>query len=246
MKILLKTVLIILFITMILYIANNCYKNIKEEFIQSTLPRNIDIIKNFAGIIVDIKTDNAKLEGGLNALGSVNVNGATMDILPIGTILPYAGFIDNNIKPPPGWLLCDGKEIDVSGNPQLKPLNDFLLDTFGKSNGKNKLPDLRGRTILGGNVGQIGGLETIKMEVGHLPSHSHIINEDPDHTHDMTVNHANSYCNGGGVYTNTRYHSSPPTSTAPDHSHTIGLTGGGQPHNNMMPFIALNYIIRAI
>jgi microcystin-dependent protein len=241
-----KTVLIILFIAMILYIVNNCYKNIKEEFIQSTIPRNIEIIRKFAGMIVSIKTDNARLDGGLNALGSVNINGPTMDILPIGSILPYAGFIDNTTKPPPGWLLCDGKEIDISGNPQLKPLSDLLLDTFGKSNGRNKLPDFRGRVLLGGSVGQSDGKENVKLEVGHLPSHTHVINEDQNHTHAMTVNHANSHCNGSGVYTNTRYHSSPPTSTDPDHSHALGSTGGDKVHNNMMPFVALNYIIRAI
>ena len=59
----------------------------------------------------------------------------------IGTVLHYAGS-----EEPEGWLICDGRELDING---YKDLFEVIGYTYGGSNGKFKLPDFRETAAVG-------------------------------------------------------------------------------------------------
>ena len=127
------------------------------------------------------------------------------DVWPEGAIVAYTGTISDI---PDGWSVCDGK---------------------------NHLPDLRDRFILGTNVNQFekGGEKYVTLKEEEMPAHWHqFYTHDIDrHNSDTTAVHTNR----GDTYkiTNNDIHLGP---TSP--------TGKSKPHNNMPPFYKLIYIIR--
>lgn len=181
-------------------------------------------------------------------------------LLPVGIIMPYAGDIA-----PLGWLRCDGTEVSKAQYPRLFA---SLGDTYGTPVNSNNfiLPDLRGRTIIGAGdglglsnrvLGSTGGQETHTLTESEIPGHTHTgtteSNGDHNHTVSNTVqktgnNTPGSLDNesGGGSEIDCISTSTTTTSTAGAHTHTFttNSTGSGLAHNNMQPFITLNYIIR--
>ena len=140
---------------------------------------------------------------------------------------------------PRGWALANGQLLPINQNQALFS----LLGTFYGGDGRTTfgLPDLRGRSAMHFNstytIGQKAGEET----------HSLITNEIPGHYHTANVS------TGGGQH-------SPASNTLPglnglpfyDASATvnnamangvIGNAGGGQGHENRMPFLTLNFIV---
>ena len=123
------------------------------------------------------------------------------------------------------------------------------------------IPDLRGRTILGTGqgdnltnriLGTKGGTENETLTVQQMPSHTHTgsTNNTGEHAHSLSI----MTDIGSGIYTphlstsntNTGYFDLT-TNIAGNHSHNFltSMSGGGLSHNNMPPFIVLNYIIKA-
>ena len=142
---------------------------------------------------------------------------------------------------PHGWALCQGQLLSISQNTALFSL---LGTTYGGDGRVNfALPDLRGRSPIGFGqgpglqnyeIGQIGGEETVTLTVNQIPSHSH--------TAFGSANTATTASPSGAIWaTETRlkiYSSVGGTAMAPSSS-----TGGGQPHDNMSPYLTLNYVI---
>jgi len=143
---------------------------------------------------------------------------------------------------PRGWALCDGQILPINQNQSLYSL---LGTTYG-GDGRTTfaLPDLRGRTPIhignagGSNVfpGQKGGAETHTLAASELPAHSHpfdVLSEtgttvNPD-GNTLAASPDLPYMSGG-----TRV------------AMAAGATsnaGGGQEHDNIQPFIALNFCI---
>jgi microcystin-dependent protein len=153
----------------------------------------------------------------------------------IGEIRIFAG----NFAPV-NWALCLG---------QLVPIfqNDALFNLIGTTYGGDgqttfALPDLRSRVPLhqAANfvIGQSGGVETVTLTVNQIPAHNHV-------PQGSTASGSQSGP-GGGVWAA----SNPPTSIysnlAPSvamNAQAIGNDGGSQPHDNMMPFLVINFII---
>lgn len=101
----------------------------------------------------------------------------------VGEIRPYAGY-----TAPPGWLLAQGQTLSRNDYPALFAVLGY---NYGGSGDSFRLPDLRGRTLVGAGQGsglenytvaQTGGLEKVRLDVGQLPTHSHGVN-DSGHTH---------------------------------------------------------------
>lgn len=150
-------------------------------------------------------------------------------LVPTGCVMPYAGSTNPN-----GWLLCDGASYNIYDRQAL-----FLVVgyTFGGSGNSFNVPDLRGRIPVGysngisnitnKNIGDTGGEETHILSVNEMPSHAHDFS-----TYNNTGNHGINLAGSHGVVTD--YNS----------TNTTGYTGGSLPHNNMQPYIALNYIIK--
>ncbi|UZK69002.1 tail fiber protein [Sphingomonas sp. S1-29] len=166
----------------------------------------------------------------------------------VGEIRLFAGTFA-----PAGWVLCDGRLLSIAAYDVLYT----LLGTAYGGDGVNTfaVPDLRGRVPV--SQGQGIGLSNYilgeaigSQEVTILP-----INMAP-HTHSMLASTDAATHIGpvdgvaatptGGVVKPTLYVSRNGTSTlvpSPMDTAAIGAQGGNQPHDNMMPFVAINYII---
>lgn len=154
---------------------------------------------------------------------------------------PYVGEIrvfGGNFAPE-GWALCDGRTLAISTNEALYALIGTSYGGDGQST--FALPDLRGRVPIhtgpGYTLGQVGGTETVTLTSQNLPVHSH--------TPSASAANATSADPTGRVWaTNNDYrcysNATPNTSFAPS---AIGSAGGSEPHDNMMPFLTVSYII---
>jgi len=197
--------------------------------------------------------------GRLNAIDS---------FAPIGTLLSFAGS-----SAPSGWLIADGSAVSRT---TYSALFAVCGTTYGAGNGTTtfNLPNLQNRVPVGSggsySRGGTGGASTVTLTTAQLPSHDH--GSVADHSHSMsgtadsvgdhshTVNAASSGAVGVVANGATSYAQVNSTSTggAGGHSHTlsgsIGSGGGhthssvgsGSSHENMQPYLALPYIIRAI
>ena len=170
---------------------------------------------------------------------------------------PYLGEIEIfgfNFAPK-GWLMCAGQILPIN---QYQALFSLLGTTYG-GHGINTfaLPDLRGRLAMGQGNGQ-GLTPRVIGETGGEVNHTLLITETPAHAH--TLNAAQNVSNpvntpsssvvlsqtagravGGGALTVNLY-ASDTAPSQPMASTAVGVTGG-QPHNNMMPYLALNFCI---
>lgn len=152
---------------------------------------------------------------------------------------------------PRGWAFCQGQILSIAQNTALFAL---LGTTYG-GNGQTTfaLPDLRGRVPVG--TGQGPGLSNVTLgEVGGAPTHTLIITEMPAHNHtaQTTVNAAatgtttspsGNYPAGSTARDNIYNNTSNATMNPGMAQTMVGIAGGSQPHNNMQPYLGLNYII---
>jgi microcystin-dependent protein len=140
--------------------------------------------------------------------------------------------------PPKGWAFCNGQFLPINQNQALFSL---LGTTYG-GNGQTTfaLPDLRGRTPI--HIGQ----GFVQGERGGETSHTLIMSEMPQHTHfagcndgtaDQTDPAGNVWSNGG----DNVYSTSAPNASM--NASQVSLVGGSQPHENMSPYLVLNFII---
>jgi microcystin-dependent protein len=139
---------------------------------------------------------------------------------------------------PVGWANCNGQFLAISQNPILFKL---IGTTYG-GDGETTfaLPDLRSRIPIGmqGNLGEPAGTEAVTLTAPMLPAHSHPAACGGNGT---TVSPVNGYwaTDVGGVV--GQYSSQAPNAVmAPD---AITLSGGGQPHDNIQPYLCIRYII---
>jgi len=161
----------------------------------------------------------------------------------IGEIRMFAG----NFAPA-GWAFCDGSLLPIS---EYETLFQVIGTTYG-GDGQSTfaLPDLRGRVPVhygihsSGRTFQIGdqaGSETVTLTPQQTPSHTHLIVASGDR--------------GSAAFTNTTGY---PAATAvagtaiygtsdgnvqPMAANAITSTGGSQPHDNMAPYLGINFII---
>lgn len=154
--------------------------------------------------------------------------GASGDSDPVGTIIMWGTAI-----PPAGWVLCDGSAISRTAFPALYAL---IGTTFGSGDGSTtfNVPDLRGRTGIGAGLGSglsnrilgaNGGEETHKLVIAELASHTH-----PQWA---LTTPSTGIGWGAGSLSNVLG------------GQTTGTTGSDTPHNTMMPFLVVYYIIKA-
>jgi microcystin-dependent protein len=139
---------------------------------------------------------------------------------------------------PKGWALCNGQFLPINQNQALFS----LLGTMYGGNGQTTfaLPDLRGKTPLhtgpGFNLGQAGGEQTHTLTQSELPAHTHTAFGNNTGA-DKTEPTGNFWSNGG----DNIYSTQPPDGTMK--AGTIGTVGGNVPHENMSPFLVVNFAI---
>jgi len=156
---------------------------------------------------------------------------------------PYVGeirLVGFNFAPE-GWAFCDGSTLSIADNDVLFNL---LGTTFG-GNGTNTfaLPNLTGRVVVhqgtgtgsSYTLGQTGGVSSVTLSATQMPAHSH------------AVKSQSGAGNATGPAGNFFATASPSVyATASGYvsmGSTVGSTGGSQPHDNMQPYLVMNYII---
>jgi microcystin-dependent protein len=171
--------------------------------------------------------------------------------VPVGTILSFAGTIA-----PEGYLICDGSVVSKNDYAELYTV---IGEVYGSADGYFTLewvdsnsdeiidpdemveipsyfniPDLRGRVTVGldslgvnlsnAEIGSSGGEQTHTLTLDEIPSHNHNYQTFGSGTLRLT--------SGGSNSSNMTY------------SASTSFSGGGQPHNNMQPYLVTNYIIK--
>jgi microcystin-dependent protein len=139
--------------------------------------------------------------------------------------------------PPKGWALCNGQLLPINQNQALFAL---LGTTYG-GNGQTTfaLPDLRGRVPIhvgnGHSLGEKAGSTSVTLTQQQLPQHLHVLNATNSGGDTVVAagNYLASFSNGYG----------PPAALTTMSSAAVTSVGGSQAHNNMMPYLTLNFII---
>lgn len=144
---------------------------------------------------------------------------------------------------PKGWAFCNGQILPLSQNTALFSL---LGTTYG-GDGKSTfaLPNLQGFTVLGADgdqflLGQQGGAETVSLLASEIPFHSHQLQ--------VSAAPGSSANPSGATFAMPRVGRTPESAygtgpSVPLAANAIAPVGGSQPHNNMQPYLVLNYII---
>ena len=152
----------------------------------------------------------------------------------VGEIRMFAG----NFAPA-GWAFCNGALIAIDQNPTLFQL---IGTTYG-GDGQNNfaLPDLQSRLPVHVGPGfaqaQTGGVETVTLTISQIPAHSHVpLCNAAAGSSDTPANNFWAAATGATNYDN----GVPGAAMDPA---TIGSAGGSQPHDNMIPFLVINFII---
>ena len=196
-----------------------------------------------------------KIDSGYLVLGTPGViNGGSYRgymnvsaIQPVGTVSPYVG---NTDLIPKNWLLCDGSYVSIDSYPDLFRL---LGSVYGPvEDGRFRLPDFRGRTLVGAGkgdglssrfIGELGGEEQHQLSIPEMPAHSHKpavgAQDGVDHWwgSDNRISTPNFDYDGSAA--------TKPSDGFIAPSYKTNTVGGNSPHNNMQPYSVANWIIRA-
>ena len=144
--------------------------------------------------------------------------------------------------PPRGWSFCDGQILPISQNQSLYSL---IGTTYGGDGVSSfALPDLRGRTPIHQSsdhrLGQKGGTEGVTLDTAQIPEHRHSAkasslsgNSSTAHNHLLAAESAPDAAYSATVTAGT-------TSLGP---HSISNVGGNQSHNNMQPYLTVQFCI---
>jgi microcystin-dependent protein len=139
---------------------------------------------------------------------------------------------------PKGWALCQGQLLPISQN---QALFSILGTTYG-GNGTTTfaLPDLRGRVPAHRGtsfvLGQAGGLESVVLTTDQIPAHSHLMG---------SFNQATATAPAGNVFAGKPrrgmdVYAAPPANVA---INSNDIVGGSLPHDNMQPYLVVNFVI---
>jgi len=149
---------------------------------------------------------------------------------------------------PKGWAFCDGQLLPISQNTALFSLLGTTYGGDGKSN--FALPDMQGNTPMQQgqgsglslrDLGEVAGEQTVTLLQTELPAHIHTAVAATGSGQGSPVGNAwaSGLKTGPSLY-------SPPGANGKDVSMSpvaLTITGGGQPHNNLMPYLTLNFCI---
>jgi microcystin-dependent protein len=191
---------------------------------------------------------------------STTVATALAALVPSGTVSQTA-----RATAPTGYLLCDGSAVSRT---TYSSLFDAIGTAYGAGDNSTtfNIPNLKGRVPVGfdssqtefDTLGETGGAKTHTLTVLEMPSHTHIQDshnhsQNP-HNHSQTIGNIDdlNFTGGGGqnppadgpnAFTNGSVTQNT-TATNNATTATNQNTGGGQAHNNLQPYVVLNYMIK--
>ena len=193
--------------------------------------------------------------GYVNDVATEVIEGIPSSV-PIGSVIPYSGASISD----PNYVMANGQAIN-----RVTYADYFTLVgiTYGAGDTTTtfNVPNLQQRIPVGVGgdyaLGATGGAATHTLITNEMPTHSHTADHfhtitDPGHFHDLPVNAASAdgqqaWKEGGNPYSDG-FNSASNTTGITQTNSTSGLTtsnqGSGQAHNNMQPYIVLNYIVK--
>ena len=145
---------------------------------------------------------------------------------------------------PKGWAFCDGQLLPISQNTALFSLLGTTYGGDGKSN--FALPNMQGNAPMHPgqgpglslhDLGETGGSETVTLLESEIPSHSHSLTASAA---DGISGHPGGNLFAQGVAVSMWGTNAPNTQFA---DAALAPAGGDQPHNNMQPYLTLNFCI---
>ena len=145
---------------------------------------------------------------------------------------------------PTGWALCQGQLLPISQNTALFSLLGTTYGGDGRSN--FALPNLQGCVPMGFGqgpglssrvLGEQAGEDAVTLLQSEIPGHTHtaLANSGVGDQYGPTGNFFAGDAGGNNLYAATANAQMAPGTIAP--------AGGSQPHNNLQPYLVLNYII---
>lgn len=150
---------------------------------------------------------------------------------------------------PRGWAFCNGQLLPVSQNTALFSLIGTTYGGDGRTT--TALPDLQGRSpmhpgrgpgLTDRRLGEQGGAEAVTLTESQMPGHAHSLRASPD-TGDLNAPSSNrSIARSGGGFA---YQQSSSNLAALDQASSQDA-GGSQAHNNLQPYLTINFIIALV
>jgi microcystin-dependent protein len=145
---------------------------------------------------------------------------------------------------PTGWAICNGQLLPISQNTALFSL---LGTTYG-GDGRSTfaLPDLQGRAPMAPgqgpglslhDLGELGGSQTVTLLESEIPAHSHALIASES---DALERGPSGQLFATGVGISMFQTPGPVVALSPN---AVTPSGGSLPHNNMMPYLTLNFCI---
>jgi microcystin-dependent protein len=148
---------------------------------------------------------------------------------------------------PKGWAFCDGQILPLSQNTALFSLLGTTYGGDGKSN--FALPNMQGNAPMHPgqgpglslhDLGETGGSDTVSLLESEIPSHSHTMRahnlDQADHQVPSPQTSIAQSANGSAFQTTT-------SGLVTLSDSVLAPAGGDQPHNNMQPYLTLNFCI---
>ncbi len=146
---------------------------------------------------------------------------------------------------PRGWAFCNGQLIPIAQNTALFS----LVGTIYGGNGQNNfaLPNFQGSAPMFyqqgpglslRDIGETGGSQAVTLQTNQMPLHNHSYTARPTPTTPQS-----SPVGAGFARSNSLPYSPTATASASMGATAVQPNGGDQPHNNMMPYLTMNFII---
>lgn len=177
--------------------------------------------------------------------------------VPAGIITQFAG-----TTAPTGWLLCEGQSVSTTTYASLFAAIGYQ---YGGSGSTFTLPNLKGRVPVGKDssqgefdqLGETGGAKAHSLIVAEMPGHKHdvavtVTSTSSDHTHPFERRNFTDaqVQSGSGAFVagpDDGSDTTDPTNVTVTSTATVTETtkGSGTAHNNLQPYIVVNYIIKA-
>jgi microcystin-dependent protein len=139
---------------------------------------------------------------------------------------------------PAGWAFCWGQQLAISEN-------DTLFNLIGTTYGGDgqttfNLPNLASRVPVhmgAGIIGEMAGVESVTLTTSQIPAHNHAFVASTNLATQPTPQ--NNLLGQAGTF--QWYRGTPPTQQLA--ANELTPTGGSQPHDNMIPYLGLSFII---